>query len=172
MRCKIYTIIFFLTIVNAGCKNENHIDRYNVSLETLETLPDGFYAYRRGRVYSEDLKLERYRIWFNLDAFGNIESIFEIEDLRNRNADEITTIKNYNIDTVENLKNIKKFIDLSKKFKFGHINIDRVNKISFSYKDGVSEQYVRTLNDSMHQLYATKMNFKFLQNGWFENAEK
>jgi hypothetical protein len=171
VRNKIYTIIFF-TIVNSGCKTENHIDRYNVSLDSLKTLPDAFYAYRHGRVYIEDLNLERYRIWFNLDVLGNVESIFKIEDFKNSSADKTTTIKNYNIDTLENLKIIQRFINLSKQFKFGHISIDRANKISFSYKDGLPEQYVRTFNDSMRYVYANKKNFKSLQNGWFRNVEQ
>ena len=165
VRNKIYTIILFLTIVNSGCKTENHIDRYNVSLDSLKTLPDAFYAYRHRRVYIEDLNLERYRILFNLDVFGNVESIFKIEDFQNSSSDKITTIKNYNINTLENLKIVQRFIDLSRQFKFGHISIDRAKKISFSYKDGLPEQYVKTFNDSMHLVYANKKNFKALQNG-------
>ena len=170
MRNKIHAFLF-LIILNNSCKTENHIDKYNVSLEALKTLPDAFYAYRHGRVYLGDSTGQRYRIWFDFDMFGNVESIFKIEDYKDRNADKLTIIKRYNIDTLQRLDNIKKFVSLSKKFKFGHIKIDKDNKISFSYKDGLAEQYVRPLNDSVQKVYINKKEFRILENGWFRHVE-
>lgn len=163
--------IAFITIINAGCKRENHIDKYNVNLDSLKTLPDNFYAYRRGRIYLEDLKVEEYRIWFNIDKEGNVEDISKIEDFKNINSKTETVIKTYAIDTFLSKTYAQKFIDLSRRFKFGNVCIDKNNKISFSYKDGLAEQYVKALNDSINHLYANKNDFKLLKNGWFENLE-
>jgi hypothetical protein len=171
-KIKTLITIVFIIIINNSCKNENHIDRYEVKLDSLKTLPDNFYAYRRGRIYLEDVKVENYRIWFNLDDNGNVKDIFEIEDFKNKNSKSDTVTKTYAIDTSLNKVYAQTFIELSRKYKFGHIYIDKENKISFSYKDGITEQYVRTLNDSMSHVYANKKDFKLLKNGWFENVEE
>ena len=167
---KIYNgvLFLFIAIFSLGCKNKNHIDKYEVNLDSLKTLPNAFYAYRRGNIYYEDLQVKEYRIWLNLDDFGNVKSIFKIEDFADKNADEITTVNKYKIDTTEKKILMQRFIDLSRKFKFGHITIDKTNKISFSYRDGLPEQYVKIFNDSLKNLYLKNDDFRLLNNGWFE----
>ena len=167
-----YTISFFLTLIIGGCKTGNHIDKYGINLDSLKKLPDGFYAYRHGSTYFEDLHSEKYRLWYNLDYSGDIESIFKVEDFKTKGTDNRETISKYGIDTAESKMNMQEFINLSNKFKFGHIRIDRNNKISFSYKDGLAEQYVKAFNDSVKSTYLQKAGFKLLDNGWFENIDK
>ncbi|MES2848703.1 MAG: hypothetical protein V4685_06580 [Bacteroidota bacterium] len=165
-------IVLCMIAINTGCKTENHIDKHQVNLDSLQTLPDGFYAFRRGRVYLEDVNTEEFRIWFNRDSNGNVETIFNIEDFKDKNANRETTMLKYGIDTFDYKAIMQKFIYLSRKYKFGHISIDRSNKISFSYKDGLSEQYVKTFNDSLEAIYKAKNDFILLNNGWFEYSEK
>ena len=159
---KIYNGVLFLFIIifSLGCKNKNHIDKYEVNLDSLKTLPNAFYAYRHGSIYYEDLQLKEYRIWLNLDDFGNVKSIFKIEDFADKNADEIATVNKYKIDTTEKKILMQRFIDLSRRFKFGNITIDKTNKISFSYRDGLPEQYVKTFNDSLKNLYLKNDDFR------------
>ena len=171
-KIKTLIIIFFITITIGGCKNENHIDKYEVKLDSLKTLPDNLYAYRRGRIFLGDVKAKDYTIWFNLDDKGNVQDIFQIVDFQNGNSKLETIIKSYSIDTSLKKVYAQTFIELSRKYKFGHISIDKENKISFSSKDGLAEQYVKTMNDSMNHVYANKKEFKLLQNGWFKNVEQ
>jgi hypothetical protein len=117
-----------MTIINFGCKDENHIDKYEVNLDSLKTLPDAVYAHRRGNIYFDNGK---YMIWLTLDNSGNTKKIFEITDLTDRNANDTATINKYKIDTTENKIFVQKFLDLSSKYKFGHISVDKANKISF-----------------------------------------
>jgi hypothetical protein len=158
-----------MTVFNFGCKEENHIDKYEVNVDSLKTLPDGFYAYRRGNIYYDN---EKYMIWHTLDNFGNAQNIFRISDLADQNSDKTTTINKYNIDTTENKIIMQRFIYLSRKFKFGHIKVDKSNKISFSYQDGLSEQFVITFNDSLKNKYSNNKDFIFLTNGWFEYVDR
>lgn len=135
-------------------------------------MPDNFYGYRRGSIYIEDLKLKKYRVWFHLDDLGNIKNIFRIDNFKNYKEKTNSVIKMCNIDTIQLKKNARKFIELSRKYKFGHINIERENKFYFSSKDGLSEQYVIVFNDSLKNIYMKNKEFKLLENGWFENVEK
>jgi hypothetical protein len=168
---KIETFVFilFITIFNFGCKDENHIDKNEVNLDSLKTLSDAFYAHRSGNIYFDNGK---YMIWLTLDNSGDVKNIFEITDLADRNANGKASISKYKIDTTENKILMQKFLDLSSKFKFGHINVDKANKISFSYQDGLSEQYVKTFNDSLKDMYLKNKNFSLLNNGWFEYTER
>lgn len=165
----ILVFLLFMTVFNFGCKEKNHIDKYEVNVDSLKTLPDGFYAYRRGNIYYHN---EKYVIWLTLDNSGNAQDIFRISDLADQNSDKTTTINKYNIDTTENKINMQRFIDLSRTFKFGHIKVDKSNKISFSYQDGLSEQFVMTFNDSLKDKYSSNMDFKLLTNGWFEYIDR
>ena len=61
-------LILYVALSIAGC--ENHIDKYKVNVDSLQTLPDGFYAYWRGRVYVQDEKDSIYRIWYSLAQSG------------------------------------------------------------------------------------------------------
>lgn len=142
---------------------------YEVNVDLLKTLPDGFYAHRRGNIYFAN---EKYMIWHTLDNSGDAKNIFKVSDLTDQNSDKTSTINKYNIDTVENKIIMQKFIDLGREFKFGHIKVDKSNKISFSYKDGLSEQYVMTFNDSLKNIYLKNKDFKLLNNGWFEYTER
>ncbi|ESU25273.1 hypothetical protein FLJC2902T_31550 [Flavobacterium limnosediminis JC2902] len=164
----ILMILIFMTFISCNCKDENHIDKYDVNIAALETLPDNFYAYRHGSIFIDSNK---YMIWFNLDFFGNVENVFEITDIIEHEKDQTKIIKKYAIDTVKSKIIAQKFVDLSREFKFGHINIDRKNKIAFSYKDGLREQYVKIYNDSLKNVYLKNSDFKLLKNGWFENIE-
>ena len=165
LKIRIILIIFLLSIFTISCKKENHIDKYGLTLEKLNQLPDYFYAHRRGNIYFEN---QYYRIWFNRTLTGDIKNIFEIEDLKKNELSSIQTSMLYNIDTANSKRIAQNFIDLSNKFKFGHLNLDRKNKVSFSYRDGLAEQYVKPLNDSVKNLYLKNQDFKLLNNGWFE----
>lgn len=158
-------IILLVTVFNFGCKEENHIDMYNLNVDSLKTLPDGFYAYRHGNIFFNN---DKFMIWYTLDNSGNIKDIFKVSDLKDQNADKTATINKYNIDTTRNKIVMQRFIDLSRKFKFGHVKVDKLNKVSFSYRDGLSEQFVMTFNDSLKNKYSNNKDFKLLTNGWFE----
>lgn len=162
-------IILYLTVINAGCKEENHIKKYNVNIDSLRTLPDGFYAYRRGNIYFNN---EKFMVWYTFDNSEKVKDILKINDLTDQNLDKIATINKYKIDTTKNKIVMQRFLHLSKKFKFGHIKIDKSNKVSFSYRNGLSEQYVMTLNDSIKDKYSSNKDFKLLTNGWFEYIDK
>lgn len=173
MKKLIFIVLLITLIVSCnGNDNTNHIDKYEVNIDSLKLLPDNFYGYRRGSIYIEDLKLKKYRVWFHLDDLGNIKNIFRIDNFKNYKEKINSVKKTYTIDTLEFKKNAQKFIELSRKYKFGHINIDRENKIYFSSKDGLSEQYVMVLNDSLKNIYMKNKEFKLLENGWFENIAK
>ncbi len=60
-------IILLLTVFNFGCKEENHIDKYDVNIKSLKTLPNGFYAYRGGNIFFDSGK---FMIWYTLDTLG------------------------------------------------------------------------------------------------------
>lgn len=166
---KIKLILLFLITLLIGCKNENHIEKYDVNINSFKTLPDNFYAYRGGRIF---IDTKEYMIWFNLDSYGNVESVFKIDDIIDRgNRNQANVIRKYKIDTLESKANAQKFIELSNEFKFGHINIDRKNKIAFSYKNGLPEQYVKVFNDSLKNVYNKNADFRFLENEWFEYIE-
>mgnify|MGYP003575634699 CR=1 FL=1 len=162
-------LVFFVAIFNWSCKGKNHIDKYEVNLDTLNTLPDGFYGHRRGNIYFDN---GTYMIWLTRDNSGDVKNIFKITDLANKKADNIATLIKYKIDTTENKIQMQRFLDLSSKFKFGHISVDKTNKISFSYQDGLSEQYVIALKDSIKDVYLLNKEFKLLDNGWFEYIER
>lgn len=162
-------IILFATVFNFGCKEMTHIDKYEVNLDSLKTLPDGFYAYRRGNIFFDN---EKFMIWYTLDNSGNVKDVFRISDMADQDSEEAATIKRYNIDTTANKIDMQRFIDLSRKFKFGHIKVDRLNKVSFSYRDGLPEQYVKTFNDSLKEKYSNNKDFKILTNGWFEYIDR
>ena len=158
-----------MTIFIFGCKEENHIDKYGVNLDSLKTLPDAFYAHRRGNIYFNN---GEYMIWLTLDNNGDVKDIFKITDLTDKNTSFIATISKYKIDTSDIKIQMQKFLDLSSRFKFGHINVDKANKISFSYQDGLSEQYVKTYNDSINDIYLKNKDFRLLKNGWFKYVER
>ena len=151
--------------------NRNHIDKYEIDIDTLKTLPNNFYAYRRGSIFIEDTEFKNYRLWFRLDELGNIKNVFRVENLKNYKENPYSVLKKYNIDTLQFKKNAQKFIELSRKFKFGHININKENIIYFSNKDGLAEQYVKVFNDSLKKKYSNDKQFKLLKNSWFENIE-
>ena len=169
-KLKVLIIIVLTTILNISCKN--HIDKYQVQVDSLEKLPDNIYAYRGNRIYLEDLKCENYRIWFNLDDTGNVKDIFRIENFRKRNENWEAVIQTYGIDTLISKIYAQTFIRLSRKYKFGNILIDKANKVSFSYINGLTEQYVKALNDSTENIYTKDERFRLLHNGWFENVEQ
>ena len=162
-------IIILATLFSFGCKVENHIDKYEVNVDSLKTLPDGFYAYRRGNIFFDN---EKFMIWYTLDNFGNVKDLFRISDMADQNSEKVATIKKYNIDTTANKIDMQRFINLSRKFKFGHIKVERLNKVSFSYRDGLPEQYVKTFNDSLKEKYSNNKDFKILTNGWFEYVDR
>lgn len=171
MHKKIQNLFLFLLAlpISFGCKEENHIDKYGVDVDSLKTLPDGLFAYRRGNVFFDK---GEFIIWYTLDNSGNVKNVLRIHDFSDGNSEEAATINKYNIDTSANKVVMQRFIDLSKKFKFGHINVDRLNKVSFSYSDGLSEQFLMIFNDSLKNKYSNDKDFKLLPNGWFEYIER
>jgi hypothetical protein len=158
-------------VLISSCDNRNHIEKYNISLDELKTLPQNFYGYRHGSVYLEDLEHKKYRLWFHLDENGNVRNIFRIDNFQNL-KDNLQVLKTFEIDTVNEKRNMQKFIELSRKFKFGHVKIDTINKIYFSSIDGLSEEFVKTFNDSVTKIYSKDKEFRLLNNGWFEKIKK
>ena len=158
-------ILTIIATLFYSCDKKNHIEKYKVEIEELKKLPDNFYAFRRGNLYIEN---KYYRIWFNKKINGNVKNILKIEDLQKNEYTESETINLYKIDTIKSKKDAQEFINLSRKFKFGHINMDRENKISFSFRDGLSEQYVKAMNDSVKSIYKKDSDFRLLENDWFE----
>src|SRR5690606_878977 len=93
----------------------------------------------------------------------------KIENVKKIQSENVDPIKMYQIDTVEYKELAQKFIDISiKKYKFGHLKIDRKNEISVSYEIGKSNQYVKPLNDSVYNFYENSPYYKRIKNGWFE----
>lgn len=165
----LYIIIILIFI--SGCDNRNHIDRYNINIFELKTLPQNLYAYRGGRVYLGDINFEKYRLWFNLDKNGNVKNLFRIDNFINP-KDSLQALIEFKIDTIVEKINMQKFIELSRKFKFGHIRMDTINKIYFSLIEELSEEFVKTFNDSVTKIYSKNKEFKLLENGWYEKIEK
>jgi len=167
-----FSVIIFMIALHCSCANQNHIDEYKVNIDSLKTLPDNLYAYRRGSIFIEDVNTGNYRTWFTINAGGNVGHIYKIDDFKNQGSDAATTIKRYSIDTFNSKSLAQEFIRLSTKYKFGHIYIDKSNLIYFSHKDGVTQQYVRALNDSIQAAYLNNTDFRLLHNGWFEYIER
>jgi hypothetical protein len=162
----IHILTLSLLFCLIACKSKNHIEKYGLKIENLNKLPDNFYAYRRGSIFIDN---GQNLIWFNLNNFGNIKELREIwVSNKSVNHNRIYTQK----DTINLMENAQEFINLSRKYRFGHMNINRKNKISFSYRDGLSEQFVKALSDSVKTLYLNNNDFKLLENGWFENKNK
>jgi uncharacterized protein YqfB (UPF0267 family) len=164
-------LFILLFVLISSCDNQNHIEKYNINLSELKTLPQNFYGYRRGSVYLEDLEHKKYRLWFHLEKNGNIKNIFRIDNLQNL-KDNSKALKTFKIDTINEKRNAQKFIELSRKFKFGHIRIDTINKTYFSSIDGLSEEFIKTFNDSVTKIYSKDKEFRLLKNGWFEKIKK
>lgn len=169
-RKRIFNLIIgcFLILACFSCEDENHIDQYKVNVEALKTLPDNFYAHRRGRVYHNT---KNYSVWYNLNSIGKVSNIFKIQDFNNIDLEIENVIEKYNIDTVACIEIAKIFVNLSSKYKFGHINIDRKEKISFSYRNDLREQYVIAFNSKVENEYLNRREFEKLSNGWFEYKE-
>ena len=166
---RIKGILFYLIIIiNSGCSSENHIENNNIQIDSLKILPNSFYAFRRGRIFVENIKPKSYRIWYDIDR-GGVENIYKIEDFQNRNNTVERIIAKYGIDTNLCKKNVNLFIRLSRKYEFGHLSIDQQNNIFFSNRDGLLEQYAYPFNDSVRKRYSRNSNFRLLQSGWFEN---
>lgn len=163
-----FFLLLFVTTFFSCNEGANHIDRYKVDIGQLKTLPDNFYAFRRGRLYTAS---DDYMIWYNKDWNGNIANVLNIIDINNHEGSTADAIRKFNIDTISEKETAQHFIDLSRKFKFGHIKIDHKNKIAFSYRDGLNEQYVMPLNDSIKAVYSKNHDFVLLPNKWFENKE-
>lgn len=161
--------LFLLITISFGCESKSNGDTQHVSPDSLLTLSDGFYAYRNGRIYFTDSD-NRYRIWYDLTFSGNLGEEFRIDDFVNDVVDKSMVIKKYSIALSENRSNMKQFLHLSRKFKFGHISIDRSSKIAYSSKEDLSEEYVHPLTDSTMQLYQSNKRFILLKNGWFKNT--
>ncbi|UAY53575.1 hypothetical protein [Ferruginibacter albus] len=170
-KVKLFLFATCLICMTSSC--HNHIDKFDVKTDDLKKLPDNFYAYHRGSILLESLSDTGYRIWFNFDNNDNIGNVFKIDDLKNnKEIDLDSVIKTRSIDTSNAKVNAQLFIDLSRKYKFGHILIDKANKISFSYIKDLPEECVMPLNDSIKNIYLKKEDFKQLPNGWFEHVEQ
>lgn len=154
--------VIFLGII-LSCNGENDIDKHNVDIESLKSLPNNTYGYHRGVLFIGN---NNFTIWFNRDSSG-----LKIDNIKKIQSENNDPIKNYQIDTIEYKELAQKFIDISiKKYKFGHLRIDRNSEISVSYKIGKSNQYVKPLNDSVNNFYENSSYYKRLKNGWFEKS--
>jgi len=118
MKLKVILLSFcVLSMGSCSQKGTNHIDKYNINAEELKTLPDNFYGYRKGTVR---ITSPEYIIWFRLDAHGNIKNVLRIG---HPGDDTGNSIHIYGIDTTEAKRTAQHFINLSRKYKFGHINV-------------------------------------------------
>lgn len=151
-----------ILILFVNCKEENHIEKYNIDLEELLTLPDQYYGHHRGTAFITN---ENYTVWFNRDSNYNIQSIKRIDNV---NQELLTP---YEFDTIESKKIAQKFGEFSRKYRFGHIYVDKKNKIYFSSQQDLSEEYVITFNDSVYNVYQNNKNFQLLKNGWFKHQQ-
>lgn len=156
--------LFLITLCSASCKVENHIDQYGVNIDSLKTLPDGLFAHRRDNIFYEN---GQYMIWYTLSNTGQAANISKVTDLATGDTQYNAVLSKYKIDTTNHKMRMQRFLDLSNQFKFGHIQVDQSNKISFSYQDGLAEQYLWPLNDSIKKLYLSNNDFVLLKNGWF-----
>ena len=161
--------LFLVSLLFVYCKEPNHIDKYAVNADSLQTLRNGFYAYRHGSVF---LNNGQYMLWMRLNQDASPGSIFKITDLTKDSTNHASVITRYKIDTLAQTLLLKKFVQLSKRYKFGHLSIDKQSKLAFSSEDGVKEQYVLALNDSVKQAYLSNAEFRLLENGWFEYIRK
>ena len=71
-------------------------------------------------------------IWFTLDNYGNVKNIFKITNLSNPKATSLSSLDKYKIDTSEIKIDMQKFLELSRKYKFGHIKVNKEKKIYLS----------------------------------------
>lgn len=159
----------------SGCKQQNHIDKYHVEVDSLLLLPDHFYGYRHGEVYVTNLDTpQKYMVWFHFDKTGDrIHHISVVNDYKgNRwNTDRAGIVADYGWDTLQWKKDVQKFVDLSRKYKISHLYMERNNMVYFSYHPMAYGQYVKPLNDSVTHIYRTDEKYHSLPNGWFESTE-
>jgi hypothetical protein len=144
---------------------------HDLPVDALLTLPDGIYAHRHGRIYHSPIG-ETYRIWYDQSLTGKIGDIFKIEDFQDNEASRLATLTKYSIDTVSDKLLVQKFKDLSTKYGFGHLYIDRKNIVYFSSRDGVAQQYVMPMSDSVKKKYANDPDFVSTEISWFKYARE
>lgn len=161
-----YAILITIIISFVSCRNYEE----NVDVKELRTLAPGFYAYRRGSLYTNDIELKKYMIWFHLNKDGNVGKIFRIDNLQNY-KDTVDVVSKFKLDTIAIRNNMEKFLLLSKKYGFGHVYIDPENKIYFSRIEDLSEQYVMPFNVSVEKKYSNNKDFE-LENNWFVNKHE
>lgn len=154
-------LLFILLL--ASC-NGNHLERYNVDVNELKTLPENSYAYYRGTVM---VSKEDVIIWYNIDHDGNIVNISKIQDNKDPKASTAQAIEKYALDTVTQKAAAVHFTELAHKYHFGHINVDHKNKIAYSTNQDITEEYVYPLNDSIRIYYLLGGRYDNLENGWF-----
>jgi hypothetical protein len=156
-------VLFGLLFSDCG----NYYADHNLPVDALLTLPDGMYAHRRGRIYHSP-NLNSYRIWYDQSLTGMITDIFKIEDLQDHEASRLATVAKYSIDTVNDKLLVQKFKALSSKYGFGHLYIDRKNIVYFSARDGLAQQYVMPMNDSVKNKYKNDPDFTLTDKDWFK----
>ena len=149
------------------CNTDSHIDRYKVSIDSLLSLPTGFYGHRGNQVYVEDLKVIEYRVWMDVDDENDILNVSKLENFKSETNTSIDHLSP--IDTSYAKLLGQRFVDLSKLFKFRHLLVAKNLKVSFSTKEDVQEEYVYPLSDSAKQSYQENKDFKTLGKGWFQN---
>jgi hypothetical protein len=165
-------IAIAVSTLAAQCESKNHIEKYQVDIETLKKMPNGFYAYRGGRVYQTDIKCEKYRIWFELDDEGNVGDIFRIQNFKHPGVEDSISIQEHHIDTLFCKQTEQQFIELSRKYKFGHLLVNKNSEICFSSIDGLPVEFAYPFSWTKEQEYQKRPYFKRLGNGWYENQKK
>lgn len=165
-------IAIAISSLAAQCRSKNHIEQYKVEIDSLKKMPNGFYAYRRGVVYQTDIKSENYRIWFELDDNGNVGDIFRIENFKHPGVHDSISIMEHHLDTIFCRQTEQRFIELSRKYKFGHLLVEKDSEICFSSIDGLPVEFAYPFSRTKVQEYQKDSQFKKLKTGWYENQKK
>ncbi|MES2545900.1 MAG: hypothetical protein V4548_13520 [Bacteroidota bacterium] len=159
---KLQIIILFTIAFLVACKRDY---KENLDINDLKTLPKNFYGYRAGSVYLNDIGSNNFMLWYRIEDNGKLGKLFRIDNFKNR-SDSLSALTENKIDTLKERKNMELFLDLSRKYGFGHISMDTVYKCYLSRLEDLPEQYVMPFNDSIRRKYLKDKNFKF-ENGWF-----
>mgnify|MGYP000306605618 CR=1 FL=1 len=151
--------------IKANWENEKSKERQqknnDQSLSMLADIPRNLPA------LSQAAKIQKRCAHVGFD-WDNIDDVFNVQDFNDFDLPTEKVILKYNIDTDADKEIIQRFIKLSRKYRFGHIYINREEKIYFSHKQGLAEQYVIAFNPKVENEYANRKDFIKLPNGWFQ----
>lgn len=158
---KIFTCIVILLLISC---TGTHPLRNNVDVNELKTLPDNLYMYwgKWLTVSNDDIT-----VWYNIDDNRNIINIYQVANAKSKKDELPQIIEKSAIDTIRAKATAVLFTRLSHKYGFVYINVEHKNKIAYATYEGIREEYVYPLNDSVMQHYQNDFGYGKLENGWF-----